>query len=89
MQKRYLPIILLTFVNIIGFTLLIPVLPTIVGQYAPAEWTGLFYGTLITSYALYVAINVQIFYLYALLLLAPSALYYWQKGHLLTVFEKI
>jgi DHA1 family tetracycline resistance protein-like MFS transporter len=53
MFKKLFPILLLTFVNIIGFTLLVPVLPVIVEQYAPPEYAGVLYGGLLSSYALF------------------------------------
>ncbi|MFZ1721371.1 MAG: MFS transporter [Microgenomates group bacterium] len=52
-MKKYAPLLLLTFVNIIGFTLLIPVLPMIVKLYAPGEYESVFYGALLSSYALF------------------------------------
>jgi MFS family permease len=51
MNKKYLPIILLTFVNILGFTVLIPVLPAVVGQYVSDEYIGFAYGALLSIYA--------------------------------------
>jgi MFS transporter, DHA1 family, tetracycline resistance protein len=53
MLRKLFPILLLTFVNIIGFTLLIPVLPVIVERYAPPEYSGVLYGALLSSYALF------------------------------------
>ncbi len=52
-MKKYAPLLLLTFVNIIGFTLLIPVLPMVVKLYAPGPWESIFYGALLSSYALF------------------------------------
>lgn len=49
----YFPIILLTFVNVIGFTLLIPILPAVVQQYVPAPLVGAVYGGLLSTYALF------------------------------------
>lgn len=51
--KRFFPIILLTFVNVIGFSLLIPILPAISNQYSPDWMANIVYGTLISSYALF------------------------------------
>lgn len=53
MFQKYLPIILVTFVNVIGFTLLIPVMPGIVQQYAPVQYTGALYGGLMSTYAIF------------------------------------
>jgi len=53
MLKKYLPILLLNFVNIIGFTLLIPILPDIVRSYTEPQYVGLLYGALLSSYALF------------------------------------
>lgn len=53
MFKKLFPILLLTFVNIIGFTLLVPVFPEIVERYAPPELAGFMYGALLSSYALF------------------------------------
>lgn len=52
MIKKFLPIILLTFVNVIGFSLLIPVLPSIAERYAP-EISQPIYGLLLSSYAFF------------------------------------
>jgi MFS family permease len=53
MLKKFLPIILLTFVNVIGFSLLIPVLPSVVEGYVGSErLQGVIYGALIASYSL-------------------------------------
>ncbi len=49
-MKRLLPVILLTFVNTIGFSILIPVLPFIADQYGGG---ALMYGILLSSYALF------------------------------------
>ena len=53
MFKKLFPILLLTFVNIIGFTLLVPVLPVIVEEYAPSEYAGVLYGGLLSTYAFF------------------------------------
>ena len=47
MFRRILPIILLTFVNVIGFSLLIPVLPFVVEQYHGNAFT---FGLLLATY---------------------------------------
>lgn len=52
-MKKYLPIFLLTFVNVIGFSLLIPVLPLIAEEYVSEQHVGLVYGALVSSYALF------------------------------------
>ncbi len=54
MIKKLLPIILLTFVNVIGFTLLIPVLPQITGRYIESvELQAVAFGALTSAYALF------------------------------------
>jgi MFS family permease len=52
MIKKIFPIIPLTFVNVIGFTLLVPILPSVISRYAPAHLVGVIFGILITSYTL-------------------------------------
>lgn len=49
-RKRFIPVAFLTFVNTIGFTILIPVLPFIVDQYGESAFT---YGLLLSAYALF------------------------------------
>ncbi|MFC1616198.1 MFS transporter [Patescibacteria group bacterium] len=49
MKTRLIPVYLLTFVNTIGFTILIPVLPFIVDQYHGGALT---YGFLLSAYSL-------------------------------------
>lgn len=51
--RPYLPIFLLTFVNVVGFAILIPVLPEIARIYLPPEYIGFTYGALISAYALF------------------------------------
>lgn len=54
MIKKIFPIILLTFVNVIGFTLLIPVLPQIAATYLPTEeLQAIAFGGLTSAYALF------------------------------------
>ncbi len=53
MLKKYLPILLLTFVNIIGFTLLIPILPGLVAQYTEPQYVSIVYGALLSSYSFF------------------------------------
>ncbi|MBD3636085.1 MAG: MFS transporter [Crocinitomicaceae bacterium] len=48
MQKRLIPAYLLTFVNVLGFSILMPVLPFIVETYHAPEWV---YGALLTFYS--------------------------------------
>lgn len=52
MFLRFFPIIALTFVNVIGFSVLIPVLPTIAENYAPNS-SEVVYGLLLSSYAFF------------------------------------
>lgn len=51
--QKFLPILLLTFVNVIGFSLLIPVLPSVVERYVEPQYVGMLYGALLSSYALF------------------------------------
>lgn len=48
MSKKLIPAYLLTFVNVLGFSILMPVLPFIVETYGAPEWV---YGLLITLYS--------------------------------------
>ena len=48
MNKKLLPAYLLTFVNVLGFSILMPVLPFIVEDYGAPEWV---YGLLLTFYS--------------------------------------
>jgi MFS family permease len=48
MGKKFLPAYLLTFVNVLGFSIMMPVLPFIVKDYGAPEWV---YGLLLTCYA--------------------------------------
>ena len=54
MIRKLLPILMLTFVNVIGFTLLIPVLPGVAELYIKdPNLRPVVYGSLISSYALF------------------------------------
>lgn len=48
MNKRLLPAYLLTFVNVLGFSILMPILPFIVTSYGAEKWV---YGLLLTLYS--------------------------------------
>jgi DHA1 family tetracycline resistance protein-like MFS transporter len=48
MQKRLIPAYLLTFVNVLGFSILMPILPFVVKEYNAPEWM---YGLLLTAYS--------------------------------------
>ena len=48
MIKKLIPAFLLTFVNVIGFSILMPILPFVVHDYGAPEW---FYGLLLTFYS--------------------------------------
>ena len=50
MNKKLIPAYLLTFVNVLGFSILMPVLPFIVESYSAPKWV---YGLLITLYSLF------------------------------------
>ena len=60
MIKKFFPIILLTFVNVIGFSILIPVLPQIIRLYVPEHLIGVSYGILLSSYSLFQFIGAPI-----------------------------
>lgn len=48
MSKRLIPAFLLTFVNVLGFSILLPVLPFVVDNYGAPKWM---YGLLLTFYS--------------------------------------
>ena len=48
MNKRLVPAYLLTFVNVLGFSILMPVLPFVVESYGAPKWV---YGLLLTLYS--------------------------------------
>lgn len=48
MQKKLIPAYLLTFVNVLGFSILMPVLPFVVSRYNAPDWV---YGLLLTLYS--------------------------------------
>lgn len=50
MKAKFLPAYLLTFVNALGFSILIPVLPFIVEQYGAPEYI---YGLLLSAYSIF------------------------------------
>ena len=50
MHKKFVPAYLLTFVNVLGFTILLPVLPFIVADQGAPEYV---YGALLSSYSLF------------------------------------
>ena len=48
MFKKFVPAYLLTFVNVLGFSLLMPILPFVVKSYGAPKWV---FGLLITLYS--------------------------------------
>jgi len=58
--KKFFPIISLTFVNVIGFSLLIPVFPHIVRLYVPEQYISIVYGLLLSSYSLFQFVGAPI-----------------------------
>lgn len=48
MSKKFIPAYLLTFVNVLGFSILMPVLPFVVEDYGAPKWV---YGFLLTLYS--------------------------------------
>ena len=48
MIKKLIPAFLLTFVNVLGFSILMPILPFVVKDYGAPQW---FYGLLLTFYS--------------------------------------
>jgi MFS family permease len=56
-SKKFIPAYLLTFVNVLGFSILIPILPFIVESYNAPEWV---FGLLITLYSAFQFIGAPI-----------------------------
>jgi MFS family permease len=54
MNRRFIPAYLLTFVNVLGFSLLLPVLPFVVEKYGGSK---AMYGALLSSYSLFQALG--------------------------------
>lgn len=48
MSKRFIPAYLLTFVNVLGFSILMPILPFVVDSYGAPKWM---FGLLLTLYS--------------------------------------
>jgi len=48
MKKKFIPAYLLTFVNVLGFSILLPVLPFVVQNYGAPKWV---YGFIVTCYS--------------------------------------
>lgn len=48
MQKKFIPAYLLTFVNVLGFSILMPILPFVVKHYNAPKWV---FGLLLTCYS--------------------------------------
>jgi MFS family permease len=48
MPKKFIPAYLLTFVNVLGFSILIPILPFVVDSYGAPKWV---FGLLLTLYS--------------------------------------
>lgn len=57
MKKKYIPAYLLTFVNVLGFSILMPILPFIVAKFGAPQWV---YGLLITLYSTFQFIGAPI-----------------------------
>lgn len=57
MLKKFIPAYLLTFVNVLGFSLLMPVLPFVVDSYGAPKWV---FGLLITLYSAFQFIGAPI-----------------------------
>ncbi|MGY5351293.1 MFS transporter [Wenyingzhuangia sp. IMCC45533] len=57
MIKKFVPAYLLTFVNVLGFSLLMPVLPFVVDSYGAPKWI---FGLLITLYSAFQFIGAPI-----------------------------
>ncbi len=57
MFKKFIPAYLLTFVNVLGFSLLMPVLPFVVDGYGAPKWV---FGLLITLYSVFQFIGAPI-----------------------------
>ncbi len=52
LTQKLRPIFFLTFVNVIGFSLLIPVLPEIIATYYKGPYSDIIFGGLLSTYAL-------------------------------------
>lgn len=50
-MKKLLPVLLLSFVNVVGFSILIPILPEMVQQYVATKYLSIAYGAILSSYA--------------------------------------
>ena len=48
MEKKFIPAYLLTFVNVLGFSILMPILPFVVDSYGAPKWV---FGLLLTLYS--------------------------------------
>lgn len=57
MNKQLIPAYLLTFVNVLGFSILMPVLPFVVADYGAPKWV---YGLLITLYSAFQYVGAPI-----------------------------
>ena len=57
MNKKLIPAYLLTFVNVLGFSILMPVLPFIVKDYGAPKWV---YGLLLTLYSTFQFIGAPV-----------------------------
>ncbi|MEN8805004.1 MAG: MFS transporter [Wenyingzhuangia sp.] len=56
-MKKFIPAYLLTFVNVLGFSLLMPILPFVVSSYGAPKWV---FGLLITLYSAFQFIGAPI-----------------------------
>lgn len=50
MAKKFIPAYLLTFVNVLGFSILMPILPFVVKEYGAPKWV---FGLLLTLYSIF------------------------------------
>ena len=57
MSNKFIPAYLLTFVNVLGFSILIPILPFIVDSYGAPKWV---FGLLITLYSAFQFVGAPI-----------------------------
>lgn len=52
MFKKLFPILAISLVNVIGYSVLLPVLPSILNSYVPQNQVGFYFGFFITAYSL-------------------------------------
>ena len=51
LSNRTVVIALSVFLNVAGFTIILPVVPFLVGRYVPSDQIGLYVGLIVSAYA--------------------------------------